>query len=168
MADEHDELTRALRAVARQDAEDASVVLRPVSRHLAREFRATRSTRRPSPTSRRVGIAMAATLVAAMAVSLWIVARGTRPQPRVADRSLPRIEIVTAFMPLPYGTVPMTEGHIVRLQVPRRALIAFGLAPVDAVDAQRDTVMADVLVGEDGLARAVRFVRPSRTAGDAP
>ena len=53
---------------------------------------------------------------------------------------------------------PLTDGHIVRMEVPRAGLVAFGLEPRD-LPTERSTVLADVLVGEDGLARAVRFVR---------
>lgn len=71
-------------------------------------------------------------------------------------------EVATDFMPLPYSAVPLTNGQIVRLEVPRSALVSFGLLPVDSVDrAPGGTVLADVIVGDDGLARAVRFVRPS-------
>ena len=40
-----------------------------------------------------------------------------------------------------------------------RALASFGLASIDAGSSAN--VLADVLVGDDGLARAVRFVRPT-------
>ena len=71
-------------------------------------------------------------------------------------------EAVTAFLPLLYSSVPLSNGQVIRMEVPRRALASFGLASIDAVEAGRSgTVLADVLVGDDGLARAVRFVRPT-------
>lgn len=70
----------------------------------------------------------------------------------------PESEVTTAFMPLFFNGLPLTGGRIVRLRVPEQALATYGLAVPDAVDASR-TVLADVLVGDDGLARAVRFVR---------
>jgi hypothetical protein len=49
------------------------------------------------------------------------------------------------------------------MEVPRTALASFGLASPDMQSGSSSrTVLADVLVGEDGLARAVRFVRPVR------
>jgi len=45
--------------------------------------------------------------------------------------------------------------------VPATALVSFGLAPNGFREGD-GTVQADVLVGDDGLARAVRFVRPLR------
>ena len=69
-------------------------------------------------------------------------------------------EIATAFFPLAYSSMPVSNPHLVRLEVPHAALAAFGLAPTDIADTRSGTVQADVLVGEDGVARAVRFVSP--------
>ena len=69
------------------------------------------------------------------------------------------VDAANEFFPLEYSTVPVTSGRIVRIEVPRAASVAFGLDPVDLVSARGDSVLADVVVGEDGLARAVRFVR---------
>ena len=68
----------------------------------------------------------------------------------------------TGFFPLPYVTVPVTDGHLVRLEVPSSSVEAFGVDPTELVSPRPDAVLADVLVGEDGLARAVRFVRQLR------
>jgi hypothetical protein len=74
-------------------------------------------------------------------------------------------EVATAFLPLSYSGVPLMNAELVRIEVPRAALVSFGLAPVESLDASSSgTVLADVLVGEDGLARAVRFVRPAASA----
>jgi hypothetical protein len=69
------------------------------------------------------------------------------------------VDAANEFFPLDYSTVPVTSGRIVRIEVPRAASVAFGLDPVHLVSARGDSVLADVVVGEDGLARAVRFVR---------
>jgi len=73
-------------------------------------------------------------------------------------------EYATDFFPLSYSDdqKPMEGGEVIRVQVirvqmPRPALIAFGL-PVN-VERADVPVKADLLVGEDGLARAIRFVR---------
>jgi hypothetical protein len=65
------------------------------------------------------------------------------------------------FFPLDYSTVPITNGRIVRLEVPSSSVTAFGVDSADLVRPRPGAVLADVVVGEDGLARAVRFVRPS-------
>ena len=70
-----------------------------------------------------------------------------------------RSEYATDFVPLSYSGVqkPMERGEVIRLQMSRSALIAFGL-PVDVEHAD-ETVKAELLLGEDGMARAIRFVR---------
>jgi hypothetical protein len=48
-------------------------------------------------------------------------------------------------------------GHIVRMKVPRSALIAFGV-PMN-MERAGELITADVMIGDDGLARAIRFVQ---------
>ncbi|MBA3768126.1 MAG: hypothetical protein H0W99_14330, partial [Acidobacteria bacterium] len=68
-------------------------------------------------------------------------------------------DIATDFIPLTYGASQgtMDGGHVVRVELPRTALAQFGL-PVNA-ERSSEPVTADVLLGDDGLARAIRFVR---------
>lgn len=68
-------------------------------------------------------------------------------------------EITTEFIPLMQGAPypPAEESHLVRVELPRSALASFGL-PVGA-ESTGGRVKADVLLGEDGIARAIRFVR---------
>jgi hypothetical protein len=70
-----------------------------------------------------------------------------------------RGEYATDFIPLSYGGVqkPMESGEVIRLQMSRSALIAFGL-PVSVEHADAP-VNAELLLGEDGMARAIRFLR---------
>lgn len=68
------------------------------------------------------------------------------------------------FYPLAYSSVPVTNGRLVRIEVPRSAPVAFGVDPISLVSSRRGAVLADVVVGEDGLARAVRFVRHAAEA----
>ena len=53
----------------------------------------------------------------------------------------------------------VVRGQIVRMQVPRAALERFGVASFETASDDTLTVTAEVVVGNDGLARAVRFVR---------
>jgi hypothetical protein len=65
---------------------------------------------------------------------------------------------VTEFIPLRFGK-PVESGEqiqVVRLQMRRSELMRLGL-PV-APDAVSAFIQADVLLGEDGLAKAIRFV----------
>lgn len=68
-------------------------------------------------------------------------------------------ELVTEFMPLGTGdySASVDAGQVVRVELPRSALSSIGM-PVSA-DLAGERVKADVLVGEDGVARAIRFVR---------
>jgi hypothetical protein len=62
------------------------------------------------------------------------------------------------FIPLPNAAQigPNEEVNLVRVEVPRSAMIALGydIKPEEA----SGSVQADVMLGNDGLARAVRFV----------
>jgi len=73
-----------------------------------------------------------------------------------ADPSAVPGEVVTEFFPLMDPSPPMERGAILRVRVPRSAMQAVGL-PVreERLD---ERVEADVLVGEEGLPRAIRFV----------
>lgn len=68
-------------------------------------------------------------------------------------------EIVTGFIPLTPGyTLEMNEGgQLVRVELPRATLSSFGL-PVNT-SRLNEPVTADVVLGNDGIARAIRFVR---------
>lgn len=68
-------------------------------------------------------------------------------------------EIATDFMPLTYddSSQPMESGQVIRVQVPRTALASFGL-PIN-LERANETVKADLLLADDGSARAIRFIR---------
>ena len=68
-------------------------------------------------------------------------------------------EIATDFIPLRYMSPASLQdgGQIVRVELPRSALANFGV-PVN-MDRYNERVKADVLVGVDGLAHAIRFVQ---------
>ena len=68
-------------------------------------------------------------------------------------------EIATDFMPLGYLNPATLQdgGQIIRVELPRSALVNFGL-PVN-MDRYHEKVKADVLLGVDGLAHAIRFVQ---------
>jgi hypothetical protein len=84
-------------------------------------------------------------------------ARATRGPSEAATRNE---EIMTNFIPLLQGggrLVAGDGGQVVRIELPRSALERFGL-PMN-VERANERVKADVLLGEDGMARAIRFVR---------
>jgi hypothetical protein len=67
-------------------------------------------------------------------------------------------EYATAYVPLPYAYDPSDlEGSaVVRVVLPRAALISYGL-PVEAMGVS-DQVTADMVVSEDGTPQAIRLV----------
>lgn len=68
-------------------------------------------------------------------------------------------EIATDFMPLGYLNPATLQdgGQIIRVELPRSTLMNFGL-PVN-MDRYHEKVKADVFIGVDGLAHAIRFVK---------
>jgi hypothetical protein len=77
-----------------------------------------------------------------------VTALPQRPQPR---------EVVTDFFPLMNPEPSFERGQILRVQLPAAAMQTVGL-PVRE-EHLGDLVQADVLVGEEGIPRAIRFVR---------
>jgi len=83
------------------------------------------------------------------------------PAVRTAARRLRRPvtrtqEVVTDFFPLMDPAPPFERGQLLRVELPASAMQMVGL-PVRE-DRLADPVQADVLVGEEGLPRAIRFV----------
>lgn len=86
-----------------------------------------------------------------------------RPVTEVSDNRLatprPRkkaAEIKTDFIALSYARDP-DSGQIVRIKVPRSMMVTLGL--VAAVEKPSSLIDAEVVVGDDGLTRAIRFIR---------
>ncbi len=82
--------------------------------------------------------------------------RVQRPQSKPAPLAQ---EVATEFLAIPYAPGFTTEdrGQLVRVRLPRESMRSFGL-PVNQ-DRIIQSVKADVLIGEDGIARAIRFVQ---------
>lgn len=81
-------------------------------------------------------------------------ARPARPARVVSPRAEPEAD----FVPLPFAAplFPRERAQVLRVNMPRAALAGFGL-PVNPEQAL-DSVRADLIVGEDNVARAIRFV----------
>jgi hypothetical protein len=82
--------------------------------------------------------------------------RPTRRRP--GSRESGEAEVATHFFPLSDSDDfnSLESGQVVRLELPGSALDEIGL-PIDVVTAGK-TVTADVLIGPDGLAHAIRFI----------
>jgi len=84
------------------------------------------------------------------------LARRVLPPP--ARERAPRREVATGFFPVRHG-VPLNESEfveVVRVSVPRAAMARYGLPVTGDLAA---LVEADVIVGRDRMAQAIRFVR---------
>jgi hypothetical protein len=75
----------------------------------------------------------------------------------ITDADTP--EVASTFMPLGYANAAsIQEGaQVVRVEMPRYAMARFGF-PVN-MERYDERVKADVWLGADGLARAIRFVQ---------
>jgi len=145
-----------------------------VEAKLLAEFRGQAGLAAP-PLARRWWSPVVAWAAAAMVVAaafLLFVVRNRQPQATAAATGLEAAntdwsalapegvsdEAGGDFIPLPNADrLPQAEDlNVVRVEVPRSAMIALGYSV--AADRASERVRADVLVGSDGLARAVRFL----------
>jgi hypothetical protein len=152
-ADTTSALADGLRAVAEDD--ERLGASNAVGMRLLAEVQAIADGRRRRTVV--LSLAAAAALATALAVPAW---RSLQSRPDVPAAGGPVVtrELVTEFFPLRYSNVPARGGYVVRMQVPRTALAAFG-ATAPAGVSNDPNILADVVVGDDGLARAVRFVQ---------
>jgi hypothetical protein len=99
--------------------------------------------------------ATAAALIA-IAVGLnWIVL--TQP-PRSGEETADAVADSAGFVPWPGSDAwpPFESGELIRVDLPVSALPALGLWPPSSA---AGVVQADIVVGQDGFARAVRLVQ---------
>lgn len=134
-------------------------------RDLRRETRMARKVWWKSP----VFIGAAAGFAAAsLAFGVWVAPKRSLPSPPAAHRPAPpQIQLAAyapqesddGFIPLPDAPQidPNDDINVVRMELPRSAMLEVGLdVPPDQV---AGTVEAEVKLGPDGLARAVRFMQ---------
>ena len=167
-----DFINEALRALRRADAGIEAGPEAEIRALLAfRRYRRRRA-------SQRIGIMLAA---AAAVVALAILYRPVRETPHagvpgkpvqtaaIPSSAIPEKipvlepvalkrskEIATDFFPLMESQPPLERAMLVRVTVPAATMRAFGLPVGDQY--LSDPVQADLLVGQDDLARAIRFV----------
>jgi hypothetical protein len=86
-----------------------------------------------------------------------IAVQRAKPRPRVRQVTAPESESATQFYLLAEAgeLAPLESGRVVRVEVPVSTLITLGL-PIPA-ESLNQSVQADLLLGQDGLARAIRF-----------
>ena len=113
--------------------------------------------------------AVAAAAVIAMAVWVaptWVAQRRHAPPPAAHHAPAAQLELASlvddgadddGFIPLPNAerVGPNDDVHVVRMELPRSAMLVVGLDVSPERVSER--VEAEVMLGPDGLARAVRF-----------
>jgi len=108
--------------------------------------------------TRPVFEAPSAPVTPAVAPQIVPEVRPRRPRPvQIRRAAAPQThEVYTDFYPLIDLAPPLERGELVRVTVPASAMRQVGmLVMASHLD---DPVEADVLIGQDGLARAIRFV----------
>ena len=144
-------------ALQQLKTDDARMTASPhVETRLRAELRALADQRARHLRMRVLQLA-AVIAIAAIPLVWWMSARVGRT-PAGPAQTLALAETTTAFFPLFYSSVPVSGGHLVRMEVPQSAPSRFGVIAAQTSAASPGMVIADVLVGDDGLARAVRFV----------
>lgn len=106
------------------------------------------------------GRTLAAVLASAVLAAVLISYRGHlfRLLPPSATEVEDAGYLDSGFVPLPYagGATPNTEAAVVRVEMPRSALVALGVPLADPVTG--GTVEADLLLGPGGMPQAVRVI----------
>jgi hypothetical protein len=89
-----------------------------------------------------------------------VVAKAVRRSPA---KQRPSRGETQEFLAIPFAPPlhPEDRGEVVRMGIPRQSLRSLGI-PVN-MERMFERVPADVLVGEDGIARGIRLVRASET-----
>jgi|GEM_PF-2157852 hypothetical protein len=138
-------LTAGLRALR-----DASTAL-SASPALEQKLRAVFEQRQQN--NRPVRWAAVAAGVAVIIAISWGVLK-----PRPVEQEFGSADrVVQEFIRVPYREViPLEGGYVVRVEMPRSALVTFG---VPTYGQGTEMVQADLVLGFDGVAHAVRVVR---------
>jgi hypothetical protein len=111
-------------------------------------------TRRRSAEGRWVWITATVGLLAITLALNWLVATAPRVVPEAPAATIDLGEFVT--WPGAHTWPPFESGRLVRVDLPVSALPALGLLPPSSA---ATVVQADIIVAQDGMARAVRLVR---------
>jgi hypothetical protein len=151
MNPEERELLEALHALAANRPAQAPI---RVEERLVMEFRNHLRLRRAKAWFSAISVGAVA---AAIAVLVWIGPRNANPVVQQPQRPVAE-ESSADFYPMPDSEAlpPVESGFVVRVQMPLASLELIGY-PVDQ-DGAADPVDAEVLLGQDGLARGVRLV----------
>jgi len=152
MNPEERDLLAGLRALASDSPRQAPKQLEEL---LVAQFRHRSRLRRARAWISPVSIGA---IAAAMAVLVWIGPVPFNPLANPPDQASLADEAAADFYPLPDADAlpPVESAMVVRVQMPMESLESIGF-PVNP-DRAADPVEAEVLLGQDGLARGVRLV----------
>jgi anti-sigma factor RsiW len=117
-----------------------------------------RTRRRSRRETIAVGLSLAASVLIVASLSVGLQRQASPPHPSQAIATHPpAASAETAFVVVPGAdALPRLEsGRVIRIEIPESELSSVGLWPT----AHAGAVQADVLVGQDGLVRAVRLVQ---------
>jgi len=153
MKENESELLKDLRALAQDRTSEAPPAVRE---RLLIELRKRRARRRLFARLPVAGIGIAAAvllLALASGDTRRFLTRPNVPAPVIADA------VDADFYPLPEaeGLPPVEQATVIRVEMPTASLQLMGLAVDDEAGSER--VQADILLGQDGLARGVRLVQ---------
>src|SRR6202035_5771319 len=151
-ADERD-LVEGLRALASEGPRQMPI---EVQARLLAEFRRRSRLRRARTW---MSAASVGAVAAAVAVLMWFGPFSPKPPALQPDTLVLADETAAGFYPLPDADAlpPVESAMVVRVQLPMASLELIGF-PVYQ-DRDSDPVEAEVLLGQDGLARGVRLVQ---------
>jgi len=161
MNENDQELLEGLRSLANDGPREAPA---RVEERLVNEFRRRARVRRN--TIWASGGAVAA-IAASLAVMMWLAPRQYAPAreqtavvelPPMIEVPSPSGEIAMNFYALPEASElpPVENATVVRVELPMSTLRSIGFQINE--ERANEAVEADVLLGQDGLARGVRFV----------
>jgi hypothetical protein len=173
MNDNELKLLEGLRCLAADGPREAPA---SVEHRLVGELRRRSRARRRN---RWLGLGASGAIAATLAVTLWIrtapvdqkptlarsqapiAVKAAEPQPpaAVAPAYERGAEVAINFYPLPDADElpPIESATIVRVQLPMSSLRLMGFPVTE--DRAAEFIQADMLLGQDGLARGVHFVR---------
>ncbi len=185
MSERDGRLSDMIRLLAQTEPREASAHVEVVLRNAFRHHRAVRKLRRAvagvlstvavaaamfvvthRPVEKLRQVAAPVVVSNAIRVDVPVSVAVRRPAPQAASRVRKQIQrptvhkvITTDFVALPYGDDSLVDESmtIVRIEMPRSALRLAGF--MVSPDRADERVQADVVLGADGLAHAVRFVR---------
>lgn len=143
------DISDALRALAEAGPQQASP---SVQQKLLLRFRKRRNARRLR--AYVIGVAGLLMLMIGLYRAPW---HKPSPSPRVSSAA--GLDIPSGFIALPYAQsgVPVEQAVIVRVNIRVSELDGLGVTFAPATTHQ--SVSADLLIAQDGVARAVRFVK---------